>query len=129
MSYDLSFFYSADPMTAEKAARRYIALCERPLDTLSSLEDLVEPHPSVAAFAAEMTALYPPFSSLSDDVIDLSPWSCDPDISEGHVIVSLCWSRFRQVAQTLMEMAWRHGLVVYSPQDDEVYPPPAAPVP
>ena len=121
MSYDLGIFYSAHTMTAEKAAQRYAALCERSLNTPGSLEGLIEPNYRVAVFAAEVTALYPPLSLLSDDVVDLSPWSCDPDVSEGHVIVSICWSRYHQVAQIVTEMASRHGLAVYSPQDDKVY--------
>jgi hypothetical protein len=129
MSYDLSIFYSAHPMTAREAAQRYRALCERPLNTPGALEGLIEPDRRVGAFAAEMTALYPPLSLTSDDEDDLCPWSCDPDISEGHVIVSVRWSRCQQMAQTLTEMAWRYDLIVYSPQDDKVYPPPAVPVP
>ena len=123
MSYDLGIFYSAHPMTVEKAARLYTVLCERPLNMPGSLEGLIEPNPHVAAFAAEVMTLYPPLSSLSDDVVDFSPWSCDPDVSEGHVIVSICWSRCHEVAQVVTKIAWRHGLAVYSPQNNKVYLP------
>lgn len=105
MSYDLGIFYSAHPMTVEKAARLYTVPCERPLNMPGSLEGLIEPSRRVAAFAAEVMALYPPLSLLSDDVVDLSPWNCDPDVYEGHVIVSICWSHYRQAAQVVTEVA------------------------
>ena len=120
MSFDLAVFYSTSPLNAETAAHRYQALCERSLDDPHNLKGLVEPNPSVTEFLAEMTALYPPLSEVADDEDDLSPWSCAPDVSEGHVIVSIRWSRCGQMTETLTALALRHGLTVYDPQSNRV---------
>lgn len=123
MSFDLGVFCS-HPLTAQEVARRYVALCEEEFDQPEDLQDLIEPSSAVAAFLDELAMLYPPLDEVPEDELDASPWSCDHDVSEGHVIVSLRWSRCAQVAPQVTELALRQGLTVYDPQEDEVYRPP-----
>jgi hypothetical protein len=124
MSFDLAIFYSSRPLTVQEAEQRYIALCEGEFDEPEDLQSLIEPSGAVEAFLTELAALYPSLDEVPEDELDASPWNDNHDISEGHVFLSLRWSRYAQAAPQVKELALRHGLIVYNPQADEVYLPP-----
>ena len=118
MSFDLGVWYSSRPMRRDEARERYVALCEG-----ENVESLIEPSERVAAFVAELTALYPQLTQLTDDEVDESPWNCDFDISDGHVIMAMGWPRCGEIAPLVTKMALGHGLVCFDPQSDRVYLP------
>lgn len=103
----------------EAARELYGLLCDG--DTSS-----VANHPAVEAFYAELTATHPEIDTLPDEKIgdlDSCPWSCKLDHSPGHVIMSCVWPKASDVDLLVHNLASKHGLAVYDPQDEEVtYP-------
>jgi hypothetical protein len=110
-------------MTTEEAATRYIALCERNPEDIATLESLVEPSEKVSRFTADLHARYPSPSDLSDEEFDTGPWSCDHDLSEGHIIMAIRWSRADEIGPIVHELACKHGLILFDPQTNRVYRP------
>lgn len=117
MSFDLGVWYSSRPMDGNAAAARYVALCG------GDLAD-VEPNPGVAAFLSELTARYPQIDDVAEDEVDECPWNCAFDVSEGHVIMPMAWSRCVEMAPVILGLAEKHGLICFDPQSGEVLLPP-----
>jgi hypothetical protein len=55
--------------------------------------------------------------SVSDDVVDESPRSVEIDVSDGAVIMCMVWSRVEEVAPFVRDLAKKHNLVCYDPQE------------
>lgn len=119
MSFDLGVWHTTKRLTDRQAGELYAALCE-------SQTDGVTPHPAVGAFYAELTSRYPELSTVPDDRIDDSdycPWSADLDPSPGHVLMPCVWSQAENVERFVRQLARKHGLAVYDPQQGRVYYP------
>ncbi|MGC7098305.1 hypothetical protein ACPZ19_26845, partial [Amycolatopsis lurida] len=78
--------------------------------------------PRVAAFYRELTARYPGLDSLPDDD-DSSPWSVRLAVTSDAVVMSMVWSRADEVGPQVRNLADRHGLVVFDPQNESVHHP------
>jgi hypothetical protein len=119
MSFDLGVWYPHDRLTDKEAGLLYACLCE---DEACQ----IEPHASVDAFYAELTAKHPEIDTIPDDLVDdhdLCPWSCALDRSPGHVIMPSVWSKAEYVSVFVHSLARKHGLAVYDPQADRItYP-------
>lgn len=119
MSFDLGVWYTPKRLSNAAASELYAALCESRIDG-------VTPHPAVDAFYAELTARYPEIDTVPDELIDdhdHCPWSCALDRSPGHVIMPCVWSRAENVERFVTQLAHKHGLAVYDPQQGRVsYP-------
>jgi hypothetical protein len=116
MSFDLGVWHTPKRLTDEEAGLLYVALCE--LDNQG-----LPPHPAVDAFYAELTARYPEIDTVADDRIDdhdYCPWSCALDRSPGHVIMPCVWSQAENVERFVHQLARKHGLAVYDPQQGRV---------
>lgn len=114
MSFDLAVWYPDRMLSAEEAGRRYARLCE------GDASDVVE-HASVAAFYDELVAKHPEIDTIPEEKIDdheLCPWSIAMDRSPGHVIMCCVWSRADYVRSFVGELAAKHGLVLYDPQEE-----------
>jgi hypothetical protein len=119
MSFDLAVWHAQKRLTDEEAASLYSNLCK-------SRGDGVTPHPAVDAFYSELTGRYPEIDTIPDDRIDdhdYCPWSCALDRSPGHVIMPCVWSQAENVARLVHELAIKHGLAVYDPQQGKVFYP------
>jgi hypothetical protein len=116
MSFDLAVWYSSTPQTNDRALWIYQALCDGDCS-------VVEPQASVAAFLRELSAQYPDIDTVPEDEIDISPWTCCFDVSDGHVIMPISWGRVEEVAPIVVELAAKHGLVCYNPQGRQVFLP------
>lgn len=119
MSCDHSVWFPAKRLSHEEAGALHNALCEG--DTSG-----VQPHPAVDAFYAELVALHPEIDDVPEDQIDnldLCPWSCAFDRSDGHIIMSCVWSRADHVSDLLQSLASKHGLALYDPQAARVHYP------
>jgi hypothetical protein len=116
MSCDFGVWYPYKRLSNREARELYVRLCES--DTSG-----IQPHPSVDAFYAELTAKHPEIDTVPDDRIDdhdYCPWSCALDRSPGHVIMPCVWSKADYVAKLVHDLARRHGLAVYDPQSDRI---------
>jgi hypothetical protein len=119
MSFDLAVWYPHQQLSAEAALRVYQNLCE------GNLSDL-EPHPAIDAFYGELTAKHPDLDDIPEDQIDdhdLCPWSIAHDRSDRHMIICSVWSRAAYVHEFIRELARKHGLIVFDPQESAItYP-------
>jgi hypothetical protein len=119
MSFDLSGWHTTKRLSDEEAGELYAALCE-------SRTEGIAPHRAVDAFYAELTARYPEIDTVPDDRIDdhdYCPWSCALDRSPGHVNMPCVWSQAGNVERFVRQLARKHGLAVYDPQQGRVsYP-------
>ena len=104
-------------MDVAQAAERYIALGAGNLAG-------VEANHAVAAFLSELTRQYPQMDDVPEDQIDDCPWSAAFDVSDGHIILPIAWSRCVEMAPVILALAEKHGLMVYDPQSDNVFLPP-----
>ncbi len=114
MSFDLAVWHQ--PTAAEEAARKYAAL--------TSPEPMVIPlHPRAVAYHRELTARYPELTDVPVEDLGSCPWSCALTVAGDGVVMSVSWSAPDAVVSYVRELAGRHGMVLYDPQDATVYPP------
>jgi hypothetical protein len=116
MSFDLGIWYPDKRLSVAEAGERYGRLCEGDTD------GLVE-HPAVQAFYEELIAKHPEIDDIPEERIDdheYCPWSIAMDRSAGHVIMCCVWSRAEYVREHVGNLAAKHGLVLYDPQQDAV---------
>ncbi|BCL79227.1 hypothetical protein ccbrp13_16920 [Ktedonobacteria bacterium brp13] len=118
MSFDLSFWYEDQPITAEQALQVYEQLCE-------SNDTVVKPHPNIALFLQAVSQHYPPISDYPEEKLEECPWSVQWDVTSGSVIFCMTWPAGRNLATHFIQLAHEHDLVCYNPQRSEVYLPPS----
>lgn len=119
MSFDLGVWHTTKRLSDEEAGALYVNLCESRIDG-------VTPHPAVDAFYAELTSMHPEIDTIPEDRIDdhnYCPWSCALDRSPGHVIMPCVWSQAESVEKLVRELAGKHRLAVYDPQQGRVFYP------
>lgn len=113
VSFDLSFWYEDMPSTPERAAEID--------DRLNEGEDGVVPStPALDDFFAEIIAT---FGDLTEENMDESPWTSSLYRSAECVMATLDYSRCAEIAPALRQLASKHGLTTYDPQNRKVYPP------
>ena len=118
MSFDLGVWHSDKALSVKEAGELYVKLCE--LEWTPTEES-----PAVNAFYKELCRAYPEIDTLPDDQVDDCPWSCAHDRSGLHVIVAMSWGeKTTPVAQFVVDLAEKCGLVCYDPQGPDVYLPP-----
>ncbi|MDX3195886.1 hypothetical protein PV458_46440 [Streptomyces sp. MN03-5084-2B] len=118
MSFTLAVWRETAAVTAAEATRKYLEL--------TALEPGALPDGLRAvAFRRELTARYPVPSGAPGDELPDSPWSAEPAVLGDAVLMSMGWSTPDVVVVFVQELAERHGLVLYDPQDGAVYLPPA----
>ena len=119
MSFDIGVWFPHRRLSAQQAGILYASLCGG--DT-----SVVQSHPAVEAFYAELTAKHPEIDSIPEDRIDdhdYCPWSYALDKSDAHVIMSCVWSKADYVGQHVHALGAKHGLAVYDPQFERItYP-------
>jgi hypothetical protein len=118
MSFDLAVWLCPIPITSDDAGIIYVALCKEYI-----IESLVKPSDSVARFISELTARYPQPDDLSGDEFDTCPWSCAFDFSECYCIMNIGWPFVDDIVPYVIELALRHNLVCYDPQNEFVHLP------
>ena len=95
--------------------QRYIAYCE--LDDFGSY---IEESPAIRSFLTELTAQYPQIDDVPEDELDSCPWSVSFDVSDGHVLMPIVWSRSEEMYPIIVELAKKHGLVCVDPQSETI---------
>jgi hypothetical protein len=114
MSHDLGFFSLKQGATTSEVRAAYLSSCEG--------ENVSWP-PSAAlkSFVSALEKEYPCIDTLNDDVVDESPWSCGFDKGEGHIIVSMVFSRASEVGDFVWGLLEQYELIVFDPQADKAY--------
>lgn len=114
MGFDLMVLAMNADATASDA-RVMAARCQR--------DDHVEAELDcrIVGFYRELTERFPDHSPTPED----SPWAGTPlGTGVDHVSMCLRWGTVSDMAiQLIQRLAQRHGLVLYDPQGDDVYPP------
>ncbi|MEU8247177.1 hypothetical protein [Nonomuraea sp. NPDC048916] len=80
----------------------------------TSSEEIMEPHPAVAGFYAELTARLP---DLTEDNYLCSPWAEPLTIGRHAVLMSVVFSRVAEVCRLVTDLADRHDLHCFAPRD------------
>ena len=111
MSFDLYVWGSPRPATAQQAER----ICH---ELAAGNSRSVSVDARVRGFAQEMLGRFPALESLADEEMEISPWSMTPEVSASHVIMTISWSRAPEVAEFVLGLAARQGLVCFDPQAD-----------
>ncbi len=114
MSHDLGFFSIKQGATTSEVRAAYLSSCEGETTLW----------PQSTALKSFITALeneYPCIDTLSDDEVDNSPWSCGFDKGEGHIIVSMVFSRASEVGNFVWGLLDQHEIIVFDPQADKAY--------
>ncbi|MEO8052262.1 MAG: hypothetical protein ABI833_17775 [Acidobacteriota bacterium] len=119
MSFDLAVWYSDKPVTVEESGGLYLKLCNQewvPTDE----------NPLIESFYQELCRTYPEIDTLPENQVDECPWSCAHDRSGLHVLMCMGWGgKTTKVAEYIVELAAKNGLVCYDPQGPDVYLPPS----
>ena len=121
MSFDLAVMNVPKSITSAEASVLYAELCEGNVDVLS-------PSADIDSFYQELISTYPDIDSYSDDDVDDCPWSVELDVSDGAVLMCMVWSRVEEVAPFVMNLAAKHHLACFDPQEDKISLPPSFPV-
>lgn len=116
MSFDLTFWSAKEPVTEEAAARIYDELTD-------GLAGVVDESPAIESFFNDVVAVYP---DLVEENMEEAPWASAIYHNAECVITAISWSRHQEVAQVLIDLANRHGLTAYDPQDRVIHHPSAA---
>ncbi|MDT7796572.1 MAG: hypothetical protein QOI78_5 [Actinomycetota bacterium] len=114
MSFDLAVW--RESTTAEEAPRKYAEL-------MALESPVLQRHPRAVTFHRELTARYPELADVPADELDSCPWSTNLTVAGDGVVMSMSWSCSDAVVEYIQELAQRHGLVLYDPQDGTAYPP------
>ena len=113
MSFDLGFWYEDVPSAPERAAAIY--------ERLTDGEEGVVPSASaVNDFFVEVIAT---FEDMTEENMEESPWTSPLYQTPECVVASLAYSTSGDVAPVLLELASKHGLTAYDPQNREVLSP------
>ncbi|MBC3987192.1 hypothetical protein H8N01_32525 [Streptomyces sp. AC536] len=111
MSFDLAFWIQKSVPTLEESAWAYDQLTD-------GLTGVVEEDPAVEDFRASVISAFP---DLTEETMDESPWASPLYGNRECVIAAISWSRSTEVSSVLLDLASRHGLTAYDPQDQVVY--------
>ena len=114
MSFDLAVINLPQATDLAEVANIYAELCDGNYEILS-------PSAKIDAFYAELKSKYPDIDDYSDDEVDKCPWSVAIDVSDGAVVMSLVWSRVEEVTPYVINLAARHDLSCYDPQNEKLY--------
>jgi hypothetical protein len=113
MSFDMAFWFQLEPPSAESAAQIYDRLTDGETGVVSETT-------GVEHFFNDVVAVFP---DLNEQNAQESPWSSPIYRTPECVITAISWSRSEEVAPILVELAQRHGLTTYDPQDRVAYHP------
>lgn len=114
MSYDFCVFYTIEPLTHDDAGELYQALVG------AEVPSTVEPSPPIAAFLAELTGRYPDIDDVAESEVANNPWAGGFEVGQGHVAMTIRPARAPEVGRLVVELAARHGLVCFDPQEGEI---------
>jgi hypothetical protein len=113
MSFDLTFWYEDDRSTPEEAFRIYDQLTDGETGVVAASAAIDE-------FLADVVSVY---QDLTEENMEESPWAAPLYRTPECVIANIAWSRHKEVNDVLIDLANKHGLTTYNPQDRLVVHP------
>ena len=116
MSFDLAVWKDDDNNTvpSDSAAKEtYLQLCN---DVCGDGPVA----PGIEEFYEELIRRYPEIDGVPEEEVDNCPWSVQLNRSGHHVIMSIVWSRADEIRSVVVELAEKHGLIVFDPQEGKV---------
>ena len=116
MTFDLGAMDFDHPPTAKDVESRYSLLCEGADDGQATSE-------RVDAMLAECLERWP---GETDEEFEASPWSSWPlqnQRTAAGLVVNIRWDASEAMRSAWEEMAERHGLVLFDPQESDVVLP------
>jgi hypothetical protein len=119
MSYDLAVWYPNGLLSDQEALEQYYELCHGNFDRL-------KPLPFVEAFYQELSKIHPEIDDVPVERIgdfDFSPWSFENERSDRYVIMSCVWSHADYIYDLVLNLAKKHGLVMFDPQLTKIHYP------
>ena len=119
MSYDLAIWFPSKMLSDQQALAQYHKLCNGDTNGLI-------PHPSIGDFYVELYSVHPEIDDIPEDKqgdFDFSPWSVEHDVSDRHLIMSCVWSHADYIHDLVLNLAQKHGLVVFDPQLAKIHYP------
>jgi hypothetical protein len=111
MSFDLGVFYTETPLSDEDAVKRYVAYCE-----MEDLSSLIEPNSKVESFLKELTKQFSQIDDWPEEDLDNCPWSIAFDVSEGHILMPMVFSKVEEMYPIIVDLSQKYGLVCVDPQ-------------
>ena len=113
MSFDLGIWDKQIGTTADV----YLKLCEGEFTPEGTSQALLD-------FYLELTRRWPEMDSIPEERIgdfDYCPWSTGPLERSGmHIIINCVWPKAQDVGEYVSALAYKHGLVLYDPQEDAI---------
>ncbi|MFF7250736.1 hypothetical protein ACFZBU_43550 [Embleya sp. NPDC008237] len=119
MSYDLAVWEGERPADNAAAARCFVDLYDRYMDTEGPA---VPPVDCITAFVAALLERWPDPTEIDDDD---SPWSAGPLIGAACgplIYVPMSWSRVEETSAYAAEVAASLGLNCFDPQARQLRP-------
>ncbi|WP_282204001.1 hypothetical protein [Kitasatospora fiedleri] len=113
MSFDLGFWWEAQPVSSAEAGQKYLAMVE-------GGTGIVHERSALATFYNELTSQFP---DLSEENMDTSPWASSLYRTDECVIVSISYPRKLEMSSFLFGLASRCGITCYDPQESRVHFP------
>jgi len=116
MSFDLTFWYEGDRSTPEEAFQIYDQLTDGEMGVVAASA-------AIDGFFADVVSVY---QDLTEENMEESPWTAPIYHTPECVIVNIAWSVHKEVNDALIDLANKHGLTTYNPQDRLVIHPTGA---
>ncbi|MCD9875372.1 hypothetical protein [Streptomyces guryensis] len=113
MSFDLGFWWEAQPITPVEAARKYSAM-------IAGEVGIANEHPALDVFFGELISRFP---DLTEDNFETSPWAAPLYRTSECLIAPISYPRQLEVSEFLLELANATGVTSYDPQSGNVHFP------
>jgi hypothetical protein len=115
VSFDLAVFDYDSAPSVDAVGDRYCELGEERDESPTSGR--------IDAFIAECNLRWPEPPHEDIEATPWASWPLETQRSGGGLAVNVVWSKAEEMRGAFKEMAERHGLVLYDPQEDEVVVP------
>lgn len=113
MSFDLAVWSSKTVPTHAEGLETYRLLCN---DMCGGGPE----EPGIKELYEELTRRYPEVDTVPEDELDDCPWSVELSRSGHHLIMCVQWPRSNEVRAFVLELARKHGVVLFDPQKSKV---------
>ena len=114
-NFYLGVWSGEDPPTHQDAARQYAAFLERKQPAVFN--------EAVYTFYTELIRYYPNPDLVAEEDQDSCPWVSATEASGDFVQMVLKWERYAEVFPLVLQLAEKHGLVCFDPQNSNMHLP------
>jgi hypothetical protein len=111
MSFDLCILDAEPSIAISEASRLYQDF---------DIDGTTAPNQKISSLIQEITSRYPQIDDYADEDIDNCPWAVAFDVDEKCVVICISFSRVGDVVDWISEVASKHDLVCYDPQENKL---------